>query len=103
MTESGGKVKSIPIAEEEGGECVTPSPETVSDGTYPISRALYIYVNAEKAKSNQAVADYVDFYLSAEGIAAVTEVDYVALPDDQLEASRTVWKDQTTGSRDGGK
>lgn len=103
VTESGGKVKSIPIASEPGGDCVEPTPETVADGTYPIARALYIYVNKAKAESNQALADYVDFYLSDEGIAAVTEVDYVAVPDDQLEATRKVWTDRTTGTVDGGK
>lgn len=103
VTESGGKVKPIPIASEPGGDCVTPSPETVADGSYPIARSLYVYVSKAKAEENQAVADYVDFYLSDEGIAAVTEVDYVALPDDQLEATRTVWTDRKVGSTDGGK
>ena len=38
---------------------------------YPISRGLYIYVNAANAEDNPAVAGYVDYYLSDEGIASV--------------------------------
>jgi phosphate transport system substrate-binding protein len=101
--ESADKVREIPIAEEPGGECVDPSSETIADGTYPISRPLYIYVNAKAAEENQAVADFVDFFLSDEGLAAVEEVQYVSLPDDQIEATRTVWEERTTGTVDGGK
>ena len=58
-------------------------PRPSPTASYPISRSLYIYVNAAKAEENPAVAGYVDFYLD-EGIAAVAEVGYVDLPDDQL-------------------
>ena len=34
-------------------------------------------------------------------IAAVSEVGYVELPEDQLEATRTTWKDRTTGTTEG--
>ena len=33
-----------------------------------------------------------------DGIAAVSEVGYVELPADQLEATRTTWNDRTTGT-----
>ena len=82
---------------EAGGDCVLPSAETIADGTYPISRSLYIYVNAASAEENPAVAGYVDYYLSDEGIASVAEVGYVALPADQLEATRATWEARTTG------
>ena len=47
------------------------------------------------------MVDYVDYYLSDDGIAAVSEVGYVELPEDQLEATRTTWKDRTTGTTEG--
>jgi len=96
--QAGDGVREIPIAAEVGGECVAPSAETVADGTYPISRPLFIYVSASAAKDNQTVADYVDFYLSDDGIVAVSEVGYVELPEDQLEATRATWSERTTGS-----
>ena len=48
-------VTEIPIAAEPGGECVAPTAETIADNTYPISRNLYIYVNAAMAEENEAV------------------------------------------------
>ena len=95
--EAGDGVKEIPIAAEPGGECVAPEAETIADESYPISRPLFIYVNAAAAVVNPAVAAYVDFYLG-EGYSAVEEVGYVGLPDDRLEAATTTWDDRTTGT-----
>jgi ABC-type phosphate transport system substrate-binding protein len=53
-----------------------------------------VYVNNAKADANRAVAEFVDFFLSDEGIASVTEEGYVALPDDQLQATRDAWTDR---------
>jgi phosphate transport system substrate-binding protein len=98
--EAGDGVKELGIS-SEGGECTTPTAETIADGSYPISRPLYIYVNATAADENPAVAGYVDHYLSDAGIASVSEVGYVDLPADQLEESRSTWESRTTGSTAG--
>nr|MBO2503085.1 phosphate ABC transporter substrate-binding protein PstS family protein [Thermoanaerobacterales bacterium] len=88
--EAGDTVRTIPIAAEPGGECVEPTPETISDGSYPLSRPLFIYVNTAKAQENAALADFVDFYL--ENLTElVEEGGYVTLPDDQVEATREAW------------
>lgn len=86
---AGDEIKEIQI--DKGDGCFGPSAETVSDGTYPIARPLFIYVNLARAAGNAAVAAYVDYYLSDEGIASVAEVGYVDLPADQLEATRSAW------------
>ena len=44
-----------------------------------MSRPLFIYVNTDEAEARPELAAFVDFYLSDEGIAAVSEADYVAL------------------------
>lgn len=98
---AGGDVREVPVTAEIGGECIEPTTETIADGSYPLSRPLFIYVSASAAEDNQAVADYVDYYLSDDGIAAVSEVGYVELPADQLEATRTVWNDRSTGVQEG--
>ncbi len=86
---AGDQIKEIAI---DGGDgCVGPSAETVSDGSYPIARPLFIYVNLARAAANAAVVAYVDFYLGDEGIASVAEVGYVDLPADQLAATRSAW------------
>lgn len=99
--EAGDTVKLLSVSAEPNGECIAPTEETVGDGSYPIARPLFIYVNAESAESNQAVADYVDFFLSADGIAAVSDVGYVQVPEETLTASTTVWENRETGSREG--
>ena len=88
--QAGEDVKILDVAAEAGGECVTPDPETIASGDYPLSRSLYIYVNTANAEENPAVAGYVDFYLS--DLAGFVEAaDYVALPDDQAEETQAAW------------
>ena len=89
--EAGDAVKEIEV---DGGEgCVAPSPETISDGSYPLSRSLYIYVNNEAA-ARPEVAAFVDYYLGDEALAdggLATQVGYIALPSDRVEATRGAW------------
>ena len=85
-------VKEVAVSKEPGGECVAPSAETIADGTYPISRTLYVYVNKAKAAENTAVRAYVDFYLADGTISSVLEtVPYVNLPAEKLAESRSTW------------
>ena len=69
------------VAVDNGdGNCVTPSAETVQDGTYaPLSRPLYVYVKDESLQRLE-VQEFVRFYLS-EAPALAAEVGYVASPD----------------------
>ncbi len=97
-----------PLQVDGGDGCIEPTVETIADGTYPIARDLYIYVNAAKAEENPAVAGYVDFYLSEEGLGVIGpdvdagQVPYVPLASEDVEATRAVWEARETGSRDGG-
>jgi phosphate transport system substrate-binding protein len=97
---AGGTVKEVPITAEPGGECTSPSADTIADGSYPMSRPLFIYVSAAAADDNPGVAAYVDYYVN-DGYSAVEEVGYVALPEDELDASRQAWDDRSTGRREG--
>jgi phosphate transport system substrate-binding protein len=90
----------VKVLEVDAGDgCVAPTDETIADGSYPIARPLFLYVNVDKAAENPALAAYVDHYLSEEGIAAVSEVGYVELAEDDLEALRTTWDARTTGAQ----
>jgi phosphate transport system substrate-binding protein len=85
-------IKELGVTKEVGGDCIAPTAETIADGTYPISRTLYIYVNKAKAAANPAIGAYVDFYLAEGTISSVLEsVPYVNLPADKLAESRTAW------------
>ncbi len=82
---------------DAGDGCIAPSAETIADGSYPVSRLLYIYPSIEKMADNPALVPWVDFYLSDAGIANVTERGYVALPADQLAATRSTWESAKAG------
>lgn len=90
------RVSEIAVSEEVGGECVPPTIETIADGSYPVSRALYIYVNNGKVASNPALAGYVDFYLGDGYNESVTkafgESGYVPLPADELADVQAAWE-----------
>jgi len=93
------EAEGVKLLEVDGGDgCVAPSDETIADGSYPISRPLYLYVSADKVRSNPSLAEFVDFYLSDEGLAAVTEVGYVGLDEPTLERTRALWRTRTTGA-----
>jgi phosphate transport system substrate-binding protein len=81
----------VKILQVDGGDgCVEPTRETIADGSYPLSRSLYIYVNKAKATSNPALKAFVDFYLA--GVKDyVSEAGYVDLPDSEIQATRQVW------------
>jgi phosphate transport system substrate-binding protein len=87
--QQGDAVKKLEV---DGGDgCVEPSAETITDGTYPLSRSLFIYVNTDKVAGNDTLKAFVDYYLSDEGIQSVTAADYVAIPSERLERSRSTW------------
>lgn len=89
-------VRAIEI--DEGDGCVAPSFETIADGSYPLSRSLYIYVNDQKAREGKALRAFVDFYVSDTGLRTVVDqVKYVPLPDDRIQATRSTWEEATAG------
>jgi len=88
--EAGDQVKELQI--DGGSGCIAPSVDTIADGSYPLSRSLYIYVNTAKLADVPAVKAFVDYYLSDSGlVTGVTESGYVQLPADRVDATRSAW------------
>jgi phosphate transport system substrate-binding protein len=78
--------------EVDGGDgCVAPTPDTIASFDYPLSRPLFIYVSVNKLAENPALSSFVDYYLSDEGIAAVSDAGYVLLPAADLDETRAAW------------
>jgi phosphate transport system substrate-binding protein len=82
-------VKEVQI--DGGSGCVAPDVGRIGDGTYPLSRSLYIYVNTAKVAENPALKAFVDYYVSDEGITAVDQAGYVDLPADRIAATQSTW------------
>lgn len=99
FAQAGDAVNGIEI---DGGDgCVAPTTESIADGSYPIARELFVYVNSAKAEENAALAGFVDYYLSEEGLASVAEAGYVDLPEEEMQASLDAWSSMETGTREG--
>ena len=67
--------KMVAVARDADGPYVLPAVETVNDGSYPISRPLYVYTAGEPTG---AVKVYLDWILS-EGQALVPKLGFVPL------------------------
>ena len=88
-----GEAEGIASIEVDGGDgCVAPSDATVADGSYPISRPLFIYPNLARVDANPLLAAFVDFYVSPEGLALAGDVGYVVLTEEQGQATRDAWE-----------
>ena len=66
-------VKALPIAKDPSSKAVTPTAATIHDGSYPISRFLYFYLNQKPAGS---VKKFIDWVISPDGQRVVNEVGY---------------------------
>lgn len=65
-----------------------PTDETVASNQYtPLSRPLYIYVS-KKSLQEPAVAAFLQYYLSDEGMQLVAETGYVRLGESEMAATR---------------
>jgi phosphate transport system substrate-binding protein len=70
------KVKTLKIRSSVDSPAVVPSEVTVHDGSYPISRPLYLYTNGAPAGTVQS---FIEFCLSGAGQGIVTETGYITV------------------------
>ncbi len=98
--ENKNKLKAVAII--AGKDPVTPSPQSVEDGTYqPLSRPIFIYVNAKSAEKPE-VKKFVEFYLQ-NAPKLVKEVKYVPLPLSAYKHALTHFKNEKLGTVFGGE
>lgn len=89
------KLKAVWI--DAGKGPVLPSRENVENGTYqPLSRPIFIYVNAKSAERAE-VANFVDFYLKS-AAKLVTQVKYVPLPGPAYTAALQRFHNRNLGT-----
>lgn len=85
--ENKDQLRVVPVVNPESGEAVTPSTETILNGTYaPFSRPLFIYA-AKNSLRRPEVRRFITFYLdNAPELSA--EVGYVRLPSSIYDVAR---------------
>jgi phosphate transport system substrate-binding protein len=89
------KLKVIGV--DAGNGCVVPSKDTVRDGTYtPLSRPLFIYVNAASLQKPE-VQEFVRFYL-ANAPTLVDDVGYVDSPVQDYVDAQTKFEAAVAGT-----
>lgn len=80
--ENADKLKLVAV--DDGTGCVSPTNETIQNGTYkPLSRPIFIYVNRASVQRPEVKA-FVEFYMES-GAELVTEVGYVRLSDQDYQ------------------
>ncbi len=96
--ENKDKLKAVPVAAKAGAPAVNASVATVMNGTYvPLSRPLFIYVNATAAAFKPEVKAFVNFYLE-NAPELVKEVKYVPLPAEDYAAVKEHFKAMKPGT-----
>ena len=74
-------VKSVPLSKKSSDSFVKPSTENAINGTYPLSRFLYIYVNKAPNKPLSPLEkEFVKMVLSKTGQQVVIKDGYIPLP-----------------------
>jgi len=98
--ENQDQLKIVPIEDgkpDDGAGPITPTADTIRDGTYqPLSRPIFIYVSV-KAAAKPHVRRFVDYYLTHASELA-TKVGYVGLPEHLATLVHQRFTDQKTGS-----
>lgn len=74
-------VKTVPLAKKAGKPFVDATPENALNGTYPLARVLYVYVNKAPNKPVEPVVlEFMKLVLSKQGQENVVKDGYIPLP-----------------------
>ena len=71
--------KLIAVAKDADSPYVLPSVASGADGTYPISRALYMYTTGAP---DTTIADYIAWIRGPDGQAIVADLGFVPIPEE---------------------
>ena len=74
----GGSSKLLAIKKTDASPAIAPNEETVMNGSYPIWRYLFIYVNPAQDKGD--IAAYLNWIRSDDGQKYVKDIGYYPLP-----------------------
>ncbi|HMB59847.1 MAG TPA: phosphate ABC transporter substrate-binding protein PstS family protein [Xanthomonadales bacterium] len=74
-------VRTVPLARTAGKPYVEANPQNAINGSYPLARFLYVYVNKEPGRALDPVTiQFLEMVLSRTGQAIVVKDGYIPLP-----------------------
>lgn len=86
-------VRALPLSEKEGAAFVEPSYANCLNGTYPLARYLYVYVNKAPGKDmDKLTSEFMTFVLSKQGQEITIKDGYYPLPVDVSAEGRAALK-----------
>jgi phosphate transport system substrate-binding protein len=97
--ENQGRLKAVAI--DGGNGCMEPTDETINNGTYPLSRPVFIYVRQDAAEQPH-IQEFIQFYLGEDGRDLVRLVGYIPFPDRVYELALARFEQGLTGTLFGG-
>ncbi|MEO6690013.1 MAG: phosphate ABC transporter substrate-binding protein [Dokdonella sp.] len=86
-----GLVKPLALARNERDPGVLPDSSSVTDGSYSLARALYLYINRPPQRSlAELPTAFIEYALSDEGQALVRQEGFVPLAAEERRAQRSI-------------
>ena len=90
------------VAIDGGAGCITPTDETINNGTYsPLSRPLFIYVAAD-ALDQPHVKAFIEYYLDSANRGLISDTGYIPFPDTVYGLALNKFQGGVTGPAFGG-
>ena len=92
-------VKILPIAAKSEDTPVAPTAGTAADGSYPLTRSLYLYAKRDpKDQLAPEIAEFLRFINSREGQETLARAGVYPLSSQQDNANLQTWDDQMSAS-----
>jgi phosphate transport system substrate-binding protein len=86
-----GLVKPLAVARDDIGPVIVADSASVTDGRYPLARALYMYINRPPQRAlAELPAAFIEYALSDEGQILVRQEGFVPLGTGERSAQRSI-------------
>jgi phosphate transport system substrate-binding protein len=92
LEQNANTIKDVPV------DGVKASYETIADGTYKVSRPLFVYAKKQHIGQIPGMAEFIAEYVSDKALGEdgyLSEKGLVTLPGEQADTTRAVAKDMT--------
>lgn len=83
--ENKDSLKAVKIKDD--GKAIEPTDKTVNDGSYPLSRPLFVYAKNKSLEDNDAFYGFMEYVIDSSADAA-KDAGYVPLKDDEYKEDK---------------